>query len=191
MKTSLGTEVDLGPGHIVWDGVPAVREMGTAAPPPLFGPCLLWPRSIISATAELLLWYLFSILAKIWLPRQRPVPYSFAIRNVFFGVADHENPVTSNHILVICRRNAVIRTLVPRLVAIVTPLCALCTGVSQVNSLIAETLSQTLHGYVACGIQLKLWSFCVILLHILANIWLSWQRPLDTCKLQSEMSSLD
>jgi len=32
MKTLLGTEVDLGPGHIVLDGVPAPREMGTAAP---------------------------------------------------------------------------------------------------------------------------------------------------------------
>jgi len=55
MKTQLGTEVDLGPGHIVLDGVPALRERGTAAPPHPFGPCLLWPRSPISATAELLL----------------------------------------------------------------------------------------------------------------------------------------
>jgi len=28
----LGTEVDLGPGHIVLDGVPAVQERDTAAP---------------------------------------------------------------------------------------------------------------------------------------------------------------
>ena len=32
---------------------PISRERGTA--PPLFGPCLLWPRSPISATAELVL----------------------------------------------------------------------------------------------------------------------------------------
>ena len=32
MKTALCTEVDLGPGHIVLDGVPALRERGTAAP---------------------------------------------------------------------------------------------------------------------------------------------------------------
>jgi len=50
----LGTEVDLGPGHIVLDGVPAPGERGTGAPL-LFGTCLLWPRSPISATAELLL----------------------------------------------------------------------------------------------------------------------------------------
>jgi len=53
MKTPLGTEADLGPGHIVLDGVPALRETDTAAPS-LFGPCLLWPRSPISATAEFL-----------------------------------------------------------------------------------------------------------------------------------------
>jgi len=41
--------------HIVLDGFPALRERGTA--PPLLGPCLLWPRSPISATAELLLRY--------------------------------------------------------------------------------------------------------------------------------------
>jgi len=32
MKTPLGTEVDIGPSHIVLDGVPALRETGTAAP---------------------------------------------------------------------------------------------------------------------------------------------------------------
>jgi len=32
MKTPLGSEVDLGPGHIVLDGVPALRERGTTAP---------------------------------------------------------------------------------------------------------------------------------------------------------------
>jgi len=32
MKTPHGTEVELGAGHIVLDGVPAVRERGTAAP---------------------------------------------------------------------------------------------------------------------------------------------------------------
>ena len=32
MKTPLSTEVDLGPGHTVLDGVPALRERGTAAP---------------------------------------------------------------------------------------------------------------------------------------------------------------
>jgi len=54
MKTPLGTEVDLRAGHIghMLGGFPALRERGTASP--LLGPCLLWPRSPISATAELL-----------------------------------------------------------------------------------------------------------------------------------------
>ena len=32
MKTPLGTEVDLGPGHIVLDEGPSSREKGIAAP---------------------------------------------------------------------------------------------------------------------------------------------------------------
>ena len=35
MKTPLGTEVDLGPGHIVLDGVPAPAK-GAQQPPPSF-----------------------------------------------------------------------------------------------------------------------------------------------------------
>jgi len=63
MKTPLGTEVDLGSGHIVLDGVPALRERGTAAPR-LYGPCLLWPLSPILATAGLLL--PFIVYRPIW-----------------------------------------------------------------------------------------------------------------------------
>jgi len=33
MKTPLGTEVDIGAGHIILDGFPALRERGTAPPP--------------------------------------------------------------------------------------------------------------------------------------------------------------
>jgi len=61
MKTPLGTEVDLGAGHIVLDGVRAPRARGTSLPP-LFSQCLLWPWSPISATAE----SLFSIPTPGW-----------------------------------------------------------------------------------------------------------------------------
>jgi len=64
MKTPLSMEVDLGPGHVVLDGVPAPRKRGTAAPFPLFGPCLLWPQSPISATAERLL--TFGAPSRLW-----------------------------------------------------------------------------------------------------------------------------
>ena len=53
MKTPLGTEVDLIPCHIVLDGDPAPPRKGHSSLP-LFRPCLLWPRSPISAAAELL-----------------------------------------------------------------------------------------------------------------------------------------
>ena len=55
MKTALGTEVDLSPGHVVLDGDPDPPRKGAQQPPPpLFGGCLLWPQLLISATAKLL-----------------------------------------------------------------------------------------------------------------------------------------
>ena len=54
MKTPLGTEVDLGRGHVVRRG-PSFLAKGEQQSPPLFGPCLLWQRSPIPASAELLL----------------------------------------------------------------------------------------------------------------------------------------
>jgi len=46
MKTPLGTEVDIGGGHIVLDGFPVLRERGTA--PPSFR-----PMSIVATVAHL------------------------------------------------------------------------------------------------------------------------------------------
>jgi len=45
-------EVGLGPGDFVFDGEPAIHKKGHSHP--IFGLCLLWPWSPISATAELL-----------------------------------------------------------------------------------------------------------------------------------------
>jgi len=42
IKMPIGTKVGLGPGHIVLDGA-QLPQRGTA-PPPIFGPCLLWPN---------------------------------------------------------------------------------------------------------------------------------------------------
>jgi len=47
IKTPLGMEVDLGPGHVVLDGVPALRERGTAAP------TSFRPMSIMATVAHL------------------------------------------------------------------------------------------------------------------------------------------
>ena len=48
MKTPLCTEVDLGPGHIVLDGVPAARERGSGTAAPRFR-----PMSIVATVAHL------------------------------------------------------------------------------------------------------------------------------------------
>jgi len=52
-KMPLGTEVDLGPRHIVLDGDPAPLRKGHSSPL-ISAHVSLWPRSPISATAELL-----------------------------------------------------------------------------------------------------------------------------------------
>jgi len=89
IKTPLGTEVDLGPGHLHLHlpgyvrlrnysktstlcirRVPSYRRKRHSRRPPVFGPCLLWQRSPISATAELL----FNFVAAMqWLDRLRYV----------------------------------------------------------------------------------------------------------------------
>ena len=76
MKTPLCMEVDVSQGHIVLDGDQAPPVKG-AQSPPLFDPCLLWPWSPISATAELL----FTDLLWFCYLRIRSVPFS-----VFFMV---------------------------------------------------------------------------------------------------------
>ena len=64
---------------------------------------------------------------------------------------------------------ALIAISVPKLVAVVTPLCPLYTGVSQMNSPIAQTLSQnrTLHGYVSYN-----WSYGhFVILWLTLHVW--------------------
>jgi len=48
MKTPLGTELDIGAGHIVLDGFPALRERGRAPPPRSFR-----SMSIVATVAHL------------------------------------------------------------------------------------------------------------------------------------------
>jgi len=76
--------------------------------------------------------------------------------------------------------NRFIAILVPKLVAIITLLCPLCTEVSQMNSSTAQTLfhNQTLHGCVAYNSSYG--HFCDILAYFGQN-FLPWQRLLDPC----------
>jgi len=92
------------------------------------------------------------ILAKIWLPWQRPSD-PCSQKCLLWIARPRKPPIISNRFLIISRRNAFIAIFVPKLVAMVTPLCPLRTGVSQMNSPIAQTLSQNqiMHGYVGCN----------------------------------------
>jgi len=89
-------------------------------------------------------------LDKNWMPWQCPLDPCNQKCLLWIG-RPRKRPVISNHILAISHRNAFIAILVPKLVAMVTPICRLHTGVSKMNSQMAQTLSQnqTLYGYVA------------------------------------------
>jgi len=58
MEVNLGTEVNFGTGDVVLDVVSASPPR-KGAQSPSFRPMLLWPRSPISATAELLLFNIY------------------------------------------------------------------------------------------------------------------------------------
>ena len=52
IKMPLATELGLSLGDIVLDGDPAAtHRKGHSSPPPLFGPCLLWPNDWMDADA--------------------------------------------------------------------------------------------------------------------------------------------
>jgi len=83
------------------------------------------------------------ILAKIWLPWQRPLDPGN--QKCLLWIGQPRNPllyvITFSLSLVEIHLYAFIAILVPKLVAMVMPVCSLCTGVSQVHSTIAQTLS--------------------------------------------------
>ena len=54
IKTKLGMDVRLGPGHIVLDGDLAPLPQSGTVQPPFFGLCLLWPNGWMDQDAT---WY--------------------------------------------------------------------------------------------------------------------------------------
>jgi len=75
---------------------------------------------------------------------------------------------------------AFIAIFVPKLVAMVTPLCPLCTGVSQMNSPMHKPYLKT-KLYMDLWLKTEVMAISVIFRPIVAKIWLPWQRPLDPC----------
>jgi len=129
------------------------------------------------------------ILAKIRLPWQRPLDpcnqATHAIRNVFFGLPDQENPVISNHILVISHSNAFIHiysNFSPKTGCHGNaPLSLLYGGVTDEFPDSRNPISKP-KLYMDMSHTTEVMTIFVIFLAILANIWLPWQRPLDPCK---------
>ena len=116
------------------------------------------------------------ILAKNWLPWQCTLDRCNQKCLLWIG-RPGKPPVISNYILAISRTSAfyaLIAILVPKLVAMVTPVCPLYKWVSQMNFPLAQTQSQTqaLHECVAYDWRYGhfLWFFWLIL----AKIWLPW-----------------
>jgi len=97
------------------------------------------PNSAWICCIQLKLWPFcdfWPIFAKIWLPCQRPLDPWNQKCLLWIG-RPRKPPVISNRILVISRGNALyafIGIFVPKLVAMVTTLCPLYTGVSQMKS---------------------------------------------------------
>ena len=130
----------------------------------------------VSLTIEVMAIFVifWPILAKLWLPWQRPLDRCNQ-KCLLWIVRPQKPPVVAFSLsLIEMYLYAFIAIFVPKLVAIVTPICPLCTGVSQMNTPMAQTLSQnqTLHGCVAYN-----WSyghFSDFFGTILAKIWLPW-----------------
>jgi len=113
------------------------------------------------------------------------VPQTPAIRNVFFGLVDHENPpVISNCILVISRRNAfkcIYSNFSPKIGWRGNDSLSLVyESVTDEFPDSTDIISKGNSAWICCT-QLKLWLFLWYFLPILAKIWLPWQCPLDPC----------
>jgi len=119
------------------------------------------------------------ILAKMWLPWQRPLdPCN---QKCFLWIGGRRKPlVISNYILVVSRRNAFISiysNFIPKIGCHGNaPLSLVYRGVTDEFHDSTNPISRPNSAWTCC-IQLKLWPF----LCFFAKIWLPWQRPLDPC----------
>jgi len=143
--------------------------------------------------SQLKLWPFFDffgpILAKIWLPWQRPL--DLAIRNFFLGLVDHENPLLLVIAFLLSRRNAfmcIYSNICPKISCHGNAPLSLVYG-SVTNEFPDGTnpISKPNSAWM-CGLQLKLWPFCDFLAYFGQNS-VAMATPLRP--LQSEISSFD
>ena len=143
------------------------------------------PNSVWICRLQLMLWPFcdfWPILAKIWLPWQRPLEPCNQKCLLWVG-QPRKPPVISNHILATFCRHSFICIYSNFSTKIGchgnAPLFLVYGSVTdEFHDSTNPISNQTLHGYVAYN-----WSygqFCDFWT-ILAKIWLPWQRPLDPC----------
>jgi len=130
------------------------------------------------------------ILAKIWLPWQRPLEPCNQKCLLWTG-QPRKFPVISNHVLIISYRNAfmcIYSNFSPQIGCRGNAPLSLVYG-SVTNEFPNSTnpISKPNSAWILC-IQLKLWPFCDILVYLGQNL-VAMAKSLRT--LQSEMSSLD
>jgi len=122
------------------------------------------------------------ILAKIWLPWQRPLDPCNQKYLLWIG-RSRKPPVISNHILAVCHRNAFIciyNNFCPKVGCHANaPLSLVYESVKDEFPNSTNPISKPNSIWI-CRLQLKLWPF-LIFWPILAKMWLPWHRPLDLC----------
>ena len=126
------------------------------------------------------------ILAKIWLPWQRPLDPCNQKCFLWIG-GPRKPPVICNHFLVISRRNALLC-----IYGNFSPKTG-CHGNAPLSHVYGNVIDEFPHSTKPiakpnsasiCCIQLKLWPFLLFFWLIFAKIWLPWQRSLDLSSLQ-------
>jgi len=143
------------------------------------------PNSAWMCRLQLKLWQFLWFFGLFW-PKfgcHGNAPWDPCNQKIFWDWSTRKTPVISNRILVVSRRNAFIcfhSNFVPKLVAMVTPLCPLCTGVSQMNSRWHKPYFKT-KLCMDVWLTTEVMAIFAIFWLILAKIWLPWQRPLDPC----------
>jgi len=123
-------------------------------------------------------------LTKIWLPCQRPLDPCNQKCLLWIGRPLKQNPIISNRILVISRRNA--------FTCIYSNFCPKigCHGNAPLSLMYSSVIDEFPDGTnpisntklcMDVSLTTEVMAMFLIFLPIWAKIWLPWQRPLDHC----------
>jgi len=108
IKMKRGIKVGLGPGDIVLYGDPASPKKGAQPPPPIFGPCLLWPNGWMDQCAT---WY-----------RGRPRPRPHCVRWGLSSPQKGHSPSNFRPMSVVAKRSPISATAEHLLIFLLWPI---------------------------------------------------------------------